>query len=114
MNQPSITRKPSRPVTVWWMSVALVALVAGCTAPPETATEAEPGADTAAAEPAVDVTWIKYPAAQRSDVTDTYHGVTVPDPYRWMEDEASDDTQARGGRARWPCRGRCRPRRRPA
>jgi prolyl oligopeptidase len=28
---------------------------------------------------------LHYPAAERGAVTDTYHGTTVADPYRWME-----------------------------
>lgn len=36
---------------------------------------------------------ITYPSAQRSDTVDTYHGVSVPDPYRWLEDSDSADTR---------------------
>ena len=35
-----------------------------------------------------------WPATRRDDVVDTLHGVAVPDPYRWLEDEKAADVQA--------------------
>ena len=35
-----------------------------------------------------------YPATRRQDITDEYHGVKIADPYRWLEDDNSDETQA--------------------
>ncbi len=35
----------------------------------------------------------KYPSTKRSTVSDNYHGVTVNDPYRWMEDPENADTK---------------------
>ena len=34
------------------------------------------------------------PVAKRDDVTETIHGVTVDDPYRWLEDQNSPETRA--------------------
>jgi len=35
-----------------------------------------------------------YPESQRGDTVDTYHGVTIADPYRWLEEMDSAPTQA--------------------
>jgi prolyl oligopeptidase len=36
---------------------------------------------------------LSYPPAERGDAKDTFHGVTVPDPYRWLEDLDSPKTR---------------------
>ncbi|MFX1677678.1 prolyl oligopeptidase family serine peptidase [Mitsuaria sp. CC2] len=37
---------------------------------------------------------LSYPATRKVDQTDNYHGTTVADPYRWLEDDNSADTKA--------------------
>ncbi|MEM6452386.1 MAG: prolyl oligopeptidase family serine peptidase [Cyanobacteria bacterium P01_D01_bin.105] len=37
---------------------------------------------------------LNYPSSRQSDITNTYHGVTVADPYRWLEDPNADETKA--------------------
>lgn len=34
-----------------------------------------------------------YPSTNTVDVSDTYHGISVADPYRWLEDTESDQTR---------------------
>src|SRR5579862_7814124 len=35
-----------------------------------------------------------YPTATRLDLIDTLHGIEVPDPFRWLEEDAGADTRA--------------------
>ncbi len=37
---------------------------------------------------------IEYPVTAKGDVVDTYFGTTVADPYRWLEDDRSAETEA--------------------
>lgn len=36
----------------------------------------------------------KLPATRTDNVVDTLHGVAIPDPYRWLEDQQSPETRA--------------------
>jgi prolyl oligopeptidase len=36
---------------------------------------------------------LTYPVTRRSDFAETLHGISMPDPYRWLEDDNSDETK---------------------
>jgi prolyl oligopeptidase len=80
--------------------LALVACVispAGAAAPNNDAamtSKTTPLRSLAAAEaPAFIAGKLDYPAAPRGQTVDDYHGERVPDPYRWLEDAARDETR---------------------
>ena len=37
---------------------------------------------------------MRYPPARRLDLVEELHGFRVADPYRWLEDAESDETEA--------------------
>jgi len=57
--------------------------------PPAPATSASAAGTGVAPAPS-----FAYPLARRVDQVDDVHGVRVPDPYRWLEDEKSDEVRA--------------------
>ncbi len=65
-------------------AVALAALSIAACAKKEAKETAEP----AEAPPA-----IVYPVTKKADATDVYHGVTVADPYRWLENDVRIDKE---------------------
>ncbi|MEM9837105.1 MAG: prolyl oligopeptidase family serine peptidase [Bacteroidota bacterium] len=36
---------------------------------------------------------VEYPTTEKGEVSDDYHGTTVADEYRWLEDDNADDTK---------------------
>ena len=37
---------------------------------------------------------VNYPITKKVDTVDNYFGNEVPDPYRWLEDDRSEETEA--------------------
>ena len=56
---------------------------------------------------------MRYPPARRLDLIEELHGFRVADPYRWLEDAESDETEAwakaLGLRTMWVNRRAVRP-----
>jgi prolyl oligopeptidase len=74
------------------MSAITLALLTGCGPKPETNT-ATTAAETVQPAAAA-VAKLQYPATRQADTVDTYFDVKVADPYRWLEDDRSEETAA--------------------
>ena len=88
----------------WLAGLLAPAMLASCANGPLGPLEPVPGngpggkpmptsTDIAVGLPATPTTQLVYPITARVDVSDNYHGKTVEDPYRWLEDLNSKPTQ---------------------
>ncbi|WP_394186315.1 prolyl oligopeptidase family serine peptidase [Pseudoalteromonas tetraodonis] len=68
------------------LTCAVVIALAGCSQPAENTTQNEVKTAMKA------VNYLNYPETKKGAVVDTYFGENVADPYRWLEDDMSDET----------------------
>lgn len=68
------------------LTCAVVIALAGCSQPAENITQNEVKTAMKA------VNSLDYPETKKGAVVDTYFGETVADPYRWLENDMSDET----------------------
>ncbi|MFC0446188.1 prolyl oligopeptidase family protein [Pseudidiomarina halophila] len=72
-----------------WIPVLSVAVLAACSPQQQESDRNEVAEKTTTVN-----TQITYPMTFRGNVTDNYFGTVVADPYRWLEDDRSEDTEA--------------------
>ena len=71
--------------SLFMTSILVTSVLAGCTG-----NSVEKSADTIAAAQQK----VTYPTTHKGDVVDNYFGTDVADPYRWLEDDRSEETGA--------------------
>ena len=73
------------------LSILTVSLLAACGGEPKTETVSEPNAITMTESAKMTVS---YPQTAKGEVVDTYFEQKIADPYRWLEDDRSAETEA--------------------
>src|SRR5690606_30485032 len=73
------------------LSILAVSLLAACGSESNTQSATEPNAITMTETVKMP---LSYPQTAKGDVVDTYFEQTVADPYRWLENDRSAETEA--------------------
>lgn len=73
------------------LSAVAAGLLVACSPGPESEQQGEPQDQQVDAQKGSDM---QYPETPKGEVKDTYFGTEVADPYRWLEDDRSEETEA--------------------
>lgn len=85
----------ARMVHVGWLSLlSSMSSCGGNTPEPVAPPAATAPVATASPHPEVPMVVSTYPKTRRDEVTENLHGTAVADPYRWLEEGASEDVKA--------------------
>ena len=86
-------RRSSPSALALWLASAVLAIGSASAATSATVAPAAASAAPTSATAAVAASPLHYPATATVEQVDTYHGVTVRDPYRWLEEDVRESAR---------------------
>ncbi|AEE23764.1 Prolyl oligopeptidase [Glaciecola sp. 4H-3-7+YE-5] len=75
------------------IAVGISALLMGCSTANQSNQQSAPSGGTSITGNQLQKMNLSYPKTRKDDVTDSYFGTQVADPYRWLEDDMSNETK---------------------